>query len=400
MIITSKMKTTALDANECKIVWGFLLENTLFTEFEEHNHAIIETAYRQRKKKQASHYIVIVDANLPKPCKAKVYFGVVQNHLRMPGTRYYVARHVVRPNTTASTSNTVKSSSSLTPPPPLLMPSPMSTTSSSTSSSDTVYPPLHPSIAALFSDDPLFAPSTSTDSVNTSNNTSIGSSRTHCNNLLLDMPLGKSIPHSFNDSYRSFFNAYYGPTDVYNDQNNGHQFMNNNTEINNQISKVYTASNDGMNYLDQIPCQNNQDSVLLPKHQSNSNSQFNMKPIVKNPIASCSKRNRKPALDYSTYQHQGLCNYQSSSKNQQRDTTRNRVHNHNTHDTTRNTSSSSTKKQVESNINENNMIIGDMDWLFVWDFSSIDNASFQELISWPVFDVPKLSYSSANDYTF
>ncbi|KAI9483171.1 MAG: hypothetical protein EXX96DRAFT_557138 [Benjaminiella poitrasii] len=75
-----------------KAVWGFMLENTLFTPFEEHNHAIIEQAYRDRKKKPSSHSIDIIDGNLPKPYKAKVYFGVAQNHLRMPGTRYYVLR--------------------------------------------------------------------------------------------------------------------------------------------------------------------------------------------------------------------------------------------------------------------------------------------------------------------
>ncbi|KAI8098157.1 uncharacterized protein B0P05DRAFT_520733, partial [Gilbertella persicaria] len=127
------MQTT--DDFTTKIIWGFMLENTLFTEFEEHNHAIIESAYRQRKRKQASHYIHIVDANLPKPSKAKVYFGVVQNHLRMPGTRYYVTRRVIK--TIAK---------------PMYIPSPVSTSSTSTTSSNH-YPSLDPHVMALFSDD-------------------------------------------------------------------------------------------------------------------------------------------------------------------------------------------------------------------------------------------------------
>lgn len=104
-----------------------MFENTLFTEFERRNHPIIEAAYRQRKKKHSSHHITIVDSNLPKPGKAKVYFGVAQNHLRMPGTRYYVNRQIVRP-TPSSPPFSV----------PMLMPSPTSTTSSSSSSFSSV----------------------------------------------------------------------------------------------------------------------------------------------------------------------------------------------------------------------------------------------------------------------
>lgn len=75
-----------------QIIWGFLLENTFFTEFDKSNHAIIEKAYSQRKKKQTSHYIVIQDSHLAFP--ARIYFGVAQVHLRMPGTRYYVRRNL------------------------------------------------------------------------------------------------------------------------------------------------------------------------------------------------------------------------------------------------------------------------------------------------------------------
>lgn len=118
---------TTPDGNQ--IIWGFMFENTLFTPFERRNHPIIEAAYRQRKKKHCSHHINIVDSNLPKPGKAKVYFGVAQNHLRMPGTRYYVTRQIVK----ATPSPTPQSSSSLKT--PMLMPSPTSTFSSSSFSS-------------------------------------------------------------------------------------------------------------------------------------------------------------------------------------------------------------------------------------------------------------------------
>lgn len=117
---TSTTATTVSDASS-KIIWGFMFENSHFTEFERRNHSIIEAAYHQRKKKHSSHHITIVDANLPKPGKAKVYFGVAQNHLRMPGTRYYVKRY-----------KTVSSS----PSQPMLVPSP-SSTFSSFSSTDT-----------------------------------------------------------------------------------------------------------------------------------------------------------------------------------------------------------------------------------------------------------------------
>lgn len=97
------MSTSVLKASDGSIiVWGFMFENTLFTQFEARNHAIIENAYRQRKKKHSSHHINIADANLPNPGKAKLYFGVAQNHLRMPGTRYYVTRQVLKPSPSSS----------------------------------------------------------------------------------------------------------------------------------------------------------------------------------------------------------------------------------------------------------------------------------------------------------
>ncbi|KAI8336869.1 hypothetical protein EDC96DRAFT_523859 [Choanephora cucurbitarum] len=140
-----------------KVIWGFMLENTLFTEFEERNHAIIEAAYKQRKRKQGSHYIHIVDANLPKPGKAKVYFGVVQNHLRMPGTRYYVNRRVVKDRKIPNS--------------PAFVPTPVSTNSTSTASSvsDACLSQLDPQLMALFSEDlsllsPNHSSSTSTSS--------------------------------------------------------------------------------------------------------------------------------------------------------------------------------------------------------------------------------------------
>lgn len=73
-----------------------MLENTYFTEFDLPNHRIIEEAYQQRKTRQTSHYINIRDSHLP--VQARVYFGVAQVHLRMPGTRYYVKRRIVPPS--------------------------------------------------------------------------------------------------------------------------------------------------------------------------------------------------------------------------------------------------------------------------------------------------------------
>lgn len=70
-----------------------MLENAYFVEFDIQNHNIIETAFQQKKLKQASHYITIHDSHLP--CPAKIYFGVIRVHLRMPGTRYYVKRKTV-----------------------------------------------------------------------------------------------------------------------------------------------------------------------------------------------------------------------------------------------------------------------------------------------------------------
>ncbi|GAA5798980.1 hypothetical protein HPULCUR_004389 [Helicostylum pulchrum] len=125
--MSSSTTTTSSSTEKSKIVWGFMFENTLFTEFERRNHPIIEAAYRQRKKKHSSHHITIVDSNLPKPGKAKVYFGVAQNHLRMPGTRYYVNRQIIRPAPSSPPFSV-----------PMLMPSPTSTTSSSSSSFSSV----------------------------------------------------------------------------------------------------------------------------------------------------------------------------------------------------------------------------------------------------------------------
>ncbi|KAL0075463.1 hypothetical protein J3Q64DRAFT_1878031 [Phycomyces blakesleeanus] len=95
-----------IETKNTKVVWGFMLENTYFMEFDHSNHAIIELAYRQRRSRQASHYITIRDSNLPSP--ARVYFGVAQVHLRMPGTRYYVKRRVLKVSTPASTRRQVQ----------------------------------------------------------------------------------------------------------------------------------------------------------------------------------------------------------------------------------------------------------------------------------------------------
>ncbi|KAI8089554.1 uncharacterized protein BX664DRAFT_314750 [Halteromyces radiatus] len=82
-------------------IWGFMLENTFFMEFDESNHIVIETAYQQKKLQQTSHHILIRDSHLP--CEAKIYFGVAQIHLRMPGTRYYVKRKTVGPRASNNT---------------------------------------------------------------------------------------------------------------------------------------------------------------------------------------------------------------------------------------------------------------------------------------------------------
>ncbi|GAN11813.1 hypothetical protein MAM1_1016d11419 [Mucor ambiguus] len=152
-----------------KVVWGFMLENTLFTEFHEENHAKIEAAYSQRKQRSTSNYIELEDSNLPKPHKARVYFGVARMHLRMPGTRYYVERHVIPPPllspcSATSLTGSERSYSSPLPMTPALKPSPTSTASTTTSVitsssnscslySDLLYPPLDPTLAALFSED-------------------------------------------------------------------------------------------------------------------------------------------------------------------------------------------------------------------------------------------------------
>lgn len=146
-----------------------MLENTLFTEFQEENHAKIEAAYSQRKQRSTSYYIEVEDKNLPKPHKARVYFGVARMHLRMPGTRYYVERHVITPpllSPCSATSLTGSDGSCSSPLPmtPAFMPSPMSSASTATSftthsngscssSLDLLYPSFDPTLAALFSED-------------------------------------------------------------------------------------------------------------------------------------------------------------------------------------------------------------------------------------------------------
>lgn len=139
-IPTISVNTTTPDGS--RVVWGFMFENTLFTEFERRNHPLIEAAYRQRKKKHTSHHITIVDSNLPKPGKAKVYFGVAQNHLRMPGTRYYVTRQVIKTSTSESSprppvTKVIPPTPSTSSPyaMPTIIPSPASTFSTSSFSS-------------------------------------------------------------------------------------------------------------------------------------------------------------------------------------------------------------------------------------------------------------------------
>ncbi|KAI9287532.1 hypothetical protein BC943DRAFT_318303 [Umbelopsis sp. AD052] len=73
--------------------WGFLFENVHFTPFDSVNNQLIEMEYQARGA-HYSHNIDIVDSNLKYP--AKIYFGVAQTHLRMPGTRYYVQRREIK----------------------------------------------------------------------------------------------------------------------------------------------------------------------------------------------------------------------------------------------------------------------------------------------------------------
>ncbi|KAG0172171.1 hypothetical protein DFQ28_011456 [Apophysomyces sp. BC1034] len=109
------MRSLSTNGKIPKVVWGFMLENTYFMEFDTSNHRVIEMAYHQRKLRQSSHYVTIRDSHLPAP--ARIYFGVARVHLRMPGTRYYVKRRVVW---------TTHSSPLLpTPPPPPPPPPPL-----------------------------------------------------------------------------------------------------------------------------------------------------------------------------------------------------------------------------------------------------------------------------------
>jgi hypothetical protein len=73
--------------------WGFLFENVHFIPFDSVNNQLIEMEYQARGA-HYSHNIDIVDSNLKYP--AKIYFGVAQTHLRMPGTRYYVKRREIK----------------------------------------------------------------------------------------------------------------------------------------------------------------------------------------------------------------------------------------------------------------------------------------------------------------
>jgi hypothetical protein len=74
---------------EAEYKWGFLLENSIFTPFDNHNTDYIEREW-QAKGAHFGHKIDITDSHLSSP--AVIYFGIAQNHLRMPGTRYYVIR--------------------------------------------------------------------------------------------------------------------------------------------------------------------------------------------------------------------------------------------------------------------------------------------------------------------
>ncbi|KAI9269335.1 hypothetical protein BDA99DRAFT_535403 [Phascolomyces articulosus] len=74
-----------------KVEWGFLLENTRYTRFEEHNQHIIESAFNDQANCYGDkHSVKIEDKILG--AKATVHFSVENMHLRMTGTRYNVVR--------------------------------------------------------------------------------------------------------------------------------------------------------------------------------------------------------------------------------------------------------------------------------------------------------------------
>ncbi|SAM06581.1 hypothetical protein [Absidia glauca] len=137
-------------AQQKDFTWGFMLENTLFMEFDIANHSIIENAYQQKKLKHASHHIVIHDSHLPS--EAKIYFGVAQIHLRMPGTRYYVKRNHLYQSAQQKRIPPVPSQSvSLTYP------------LSASSSAAAMYEPIVPSSSTLMPFTPPFVASSSLD---------------------------------------------------------------------------------------------------------------------------------------------------------------------------------------------------------------------------------------------
>ncbi|KAI8366032.1 uncharacterized protein BYT42DRAFT_608644 [Radiomyces spectabilis] len=170
-----------------KVIWGFMLENTYFMEFDVCNHRIIEQAYHQRRMRQTSHYITIRDSHLPAP--ARIYFGVAQVHLRMPGTRYYVKRRVVQrpipkrtmaiaPTVPAFSPSTLTSSKTYTAPAP-------TTTAAAT---PPCYPPCYelsqPTCEPVFSVRPFSSPlsASSSSSSSTSSSASTMSSASSVSN--------------------------------------------------------------------------------------------------------------------------------------------------------------------------------------------------------------------------
>lgn len=212
-----------------RIVWGFMFENTLFTEFERRNHPIIEAAYRQRKKKHTSHYITITDSNLPKPGKAKVYFGVAQNHLRMPGTRYYVNRQVIRPATTSESPPRPLIPVVIPPTPPVSSPYPL--------------PVLIPSPASTFSSSSFSSMDTSF-SYSTVHNNAMQYTQLQTNENKLaaafadDLPLFDfgNYPLTFNENTSFYVNSQFN-------YNNVNDFLNLNTTVNSIVDKCDYSNN-------------------------------------------------------------------------------------------------------------------------------------------------------------
>jgi CDP-diacylglycerol pyrophosphatase len=172
-----------------------------------------------------------------------------------------------------------------------------------------------------------------------------------------------------------------------NDQNSDHQFMNSNINVNDYINKPYI----GTDY------NNRQDKGSTSNNQSIHISCSQTQPNVKYPGASHGKCNRRPnmqlSLNCSQYQQQRLRKNQQQEQQQQQQQQYDIIHTH-----TNNYESLNSNDLGSSSISENsNLLVGDMTWLSVCNFSNIDNSLFQEFVPWPVFDGPKPNCGQKQD---